>query len=74
MPDPQPHCPLLKQDCIRERCMLWQHLPVSSPGPLAGSVKAGLMAGCSLTLAAFFLGRLNNLAELAPPPPTRRAG
>lgn len=67
---PAPMCPFLKQACIKARCQLYQELPIAGSGPLVGTVRSGMLRGCSITLAAFFLGRLNNLA--APPGPGPR--
>lgn len=55
-------CPFTKQKCIGERCQIWQQLPFAASGPLVGFVRTGVMTGCSITLTAFFLGRLNALA------------
>lgn len=59
------YCPILKEKCIKDKCHLYQAIPIVSPGPVAGTVKQALMRGCTFNLTSFLLARL----ELAMPPP-----
>jgi len=43
-------CPFLKQQCIGERCELWQTLKLTRPGPMVG-INAEIEAeGCVFNL------------------------
>jgi hypothetical protein len=43
---PPKHCPLLKQNCIEERCEWWTTINVTQPGKLAGSFQSVELHAC----------------------------
>lgn len=55
------HCSLNHTFCIRERCELWQVLPMMKSGPLVGTGTPATIAGCTFNIQTMLLSQLVSL-------------
>lgn len=62
------YCPHIEGPCRRENCDLFVRFPLTAPGPLIGSMKSGMIEGCTYVVGTHFLHMLLMMSMPRPAP------